>query len=133
MFFSFDITTPDHKDVSKMISYVKAIATDKSKIVINPKHFDLTFSYHFDQSVFSNHVSFSESMESKGIYSIYNISELKRIQNKSGDHIIYVDAHSDFLYPNNGVYKRLCSSYELKDEKIFDKNIRVCEFVKKVH
>lgn len=132
MGYSFDITSSDHGEDSKMVRYVKELATDKSTIVINPKQYELTFTYHFDRTIFSNYASFHESMESKGVYSIYNIRELEGIQPKLGSHLVYVDAFSEFLYPNNGVYKRINHDYELKDEKTFEKGIHVSEFVKKV-
>ncbi|MDA7762421.1 glycosyltransferase family 39 protein [Crocinitomicaceae bacterium] len=128
MAYSFDPSTSDHNNVDKMVDHVKDVAQEESIIIINPKHFELTFSYHFDKSIFSNYNFFPQSLMSRGVYSVNGVPGLRAIKNHPDNHIIYVDGNSNFLYPDNGVYERLKISHKLIGERIFNKGIRVTEF-----
>ena len=135
MFYSFNPATTDHNDVDKMIHYVKKIADEESIIIINPKHFELTFSYHFDQDVFIDYPVFSQSLKSMGVYSIYAVPDLNEVKKHPHDHIIYINVNSNFLHPNNGVFEKLKDTHKLITEKTFKRGLHVVEFAKsqKVH
>lgn len=130
MLYSFDPSTSDHNDVDKMVNHVKEVTQDESIIILNPKHSELTFLYHYDKHIFSNYKTFYQSLKDNGIYPIYGAPDLSVIKNNRSNHIIYIDMNSNFLYPDNGAYERLNDSHKLIDESVFNKGIRVFEFAK---
>jgi hypothetical protein len=127
---TFNPATSDHNDVDLLADYVHEIATEESIIIINPMPFEKTFIYHYDRELFGKYDDFTEALAREKIYSVYSSDDLNEVLKTPTNHIIYIDAFSDFLHPDNGVKERLDEFFILGEEKVFDKGIVVREMVK---
>jgi len=128
MWSSFDVRKTNHQSFVDIIHYVHQHVDESTLIVINPKSYDLNFLYHYNQDIFSLYASDADAMNRAGIYSVYSIEETMTALQKHRGRIVYLDAHSDFLLPNNGIYDYMKRTYVLSDERLFDKQLKVCLF-----
>jgi uncharacterized membrane protein len=125
---TFDPATSDHNDVETLAHYVHEINASESIIIVNPKPFDLGFLYYYDRDLFANHEGFRGALEGKNIYSIYSQDDLNDFLKNPVKHVIYIDAYSDFLHPENGVLGLLENDFQGGEERVFEKGIVVREF-----
>ena len=115
------------RNVEEVVQKVKSLKRGNT-LVLCTYHFGLNFTYYYDvelfKSVNDNMMSnMFKSLEKQNVFGITDVSEVP-LNNWEKDHVIYVDAATDFLNPNNGILERLNSDYELishvKIYEIFD-------------
>lgn len=115
MIFSFDINNSQNIGIEKTVNRIKKLKNDSTKVIICPNQFKLTFLYHYNKNFFSDYNNVLLNLKKDNIFPVYNSSELDSIIYHEDSHIIFLDAHSKFLYPDNGVYNKLEKLYDVID------------------
>jgi hypothetical protein len=103
---------------------------DKSanpKIIICPEQYKLTFAYHQNQNNFKDYKNLGSNFLKDKIYPINNLSEFASTLDSS-DNFTFIDAHADFMYPQNGILQKLTSIYHLKNKTVFKDSTIIYEF-----
>ena len=106
-----------NRDGDALAEYVKEKETEHTQILICPPFYDLTFVYHYDIELFNQYNEFETGLEKAGISKVYSFEDLK-LQPET-DRIIYVNANSVFLYPENNVLSGLVTHYDWIEEQNF--------------
>lgn len=128
-----DLNPSNDRDIKAAVNHVKGHMNDSTTVFICPDHFRLAFAYHYEKSWFK-YLSYPPSeptqaldslLNSKHIYPIHNI-ESKDLSNVSN--VIYFDADSKFVIPDNKNFEVLDSQLELVDSTHFHKIFDVYSF-----
>lgn len=129
MIFSFNFNVSNNRFANDIINQTKKLRTSETKIIICPEQYKLTFAYHYNIEYFKDYKNLMFNLNMDKIFPVYNQIELNNILGPL-DNIIYIDAHSDFLYPQNGIYNKLNNSYNLIRKIVFQDSTIIYEFKK---
>lgn len=129
--FSTNFRNKENEWIEKTITQITKLKQDSTKVIICPKSFELTFWYHYNIGKFADYKTTKLESTKNNIISVYNSSELTSFIKPNDTHIIFIDAHSEFLYPNNGIYKMIEESFELTEKYEFKKSFTIYNFNKR--
>jgi len=124
---STKLNISNKRNVEEVILKVKELKKDNT-LILCTYHFGLNFTYYYDTELFKSvndnmMQNLFKSLEEQNVFGITNISEVPS-NNWKTNHIIYVDAATNFLNPDNGILERLNADYDLishsKIYEIFD-------------
>ncbi len=124
MILTTDFKRTDNKGISKTIVKVKSLKTDSTKVIICPYQYRKTFTFHYDKALFKEYNNLDQHLKNDKIYAIYNASSLSEIIDSTSSHVLFLDAHSKFLYPNNAILDSLkiklniVEQFEYKDSLV---------------
>jgi uncharacterized membrane protein len=106
-----------NRDGDVLANYVKEKETLDTQIIICPPFYDLTFVYHYDIELFHKYKNFETELDEAGINKVYSFEDI-RLKSET-DRIIYVNANSVFLFPENNVLSGLVENYDWIGEQYF--------------
>jgi len=114
-----------------MANYILEQDKTPHDIVICPPFYDLTFLYYYDQNLFKHYKSLNSGWGRvnpfRTIQSVYNFNDLTiRYPN-----LFFVDAKSEFLFPDNNILINLKQQLELVDQKAFKGGYIIYQFKQK--
>ena len=115
-----------NRDGDEIAKYAKSKSTQKTLITICPPFYDLTFIYHFDLEIFKDYKNYEQLKLENNIQSIYSFEDIKI--NTDIENILFVDAHSDFLFLGNNIKSELDKNYTFIDKKEFKGDYSVYEY-----
>ena len=85
-----------------------------SVVVVCPEYFDLNYAYHLAPETFTQRPmqgSLRSALRASGVHPIRNASDLVGVDLNEAKQVIYVNAASSFVYPNNGILAQLDSTW----------------------
>jgi len=97
------------------IEHVKELKTNENKLIICPYQFQLSFLYYYNKDYFIDYNSIKTNMNKENIFVISNLSELKSVVNTYDSSLIYLDVHSSFIYPHNGILDSLKTNFNIEN------------------
>ncbi|MEX1001333.1 MAG: glycosyltransferase family 39 protein [Crocinitomicaceae bacterium] len=106
-----------NRENDQLANYVKHLNNPRTIITLCPPTFDLNFMYHYDRNSFKDYSKFDEHLERQNIHRIYSFEDIN--MNIDFNYLIYVDANSNFLYPNNNILKNLDNNLLFLENKKF--------------
>lgn len=83
-------------------------------VVVCPEYFDLNYAYHLAPETFTQRPtqgSLRSALRASGVHPIRNASDLVGVDLNEAKQVIYVNAASSFVYPNNGILAQLDSTW----------------------
>lgn len=125
---TFNLIPNSNREGDKMAEYVTENRKENSLVVMCPPFYDLTFMYHYRLDVFKNYQNFYESEKRVGVQGIYSYNDIN--VNDSIHQIIFVDANSNFLFPENDIYTQLNEHFKMVKEKPFAGDYHIYIFEK---
>jgi hypothetical protein len=125
--FSFNPNELNNRFANDIINKIKNSRTAETKIIICPEQYKLAFAYYYNIEYFKAYKNLMPNLNKDKIFPVCNQNELNHIITPL-DNIIYIDAHSDFLFPQNGVYNKLHNSYNLIKKIVFPDSTIIYEF-----
>lgn len=111
--FGFNPFKTHNRESDALTNY--ALSFDGSYI-ITPPHYDLTFVYHADKSIFEKKLE-GKSLFQYHIYPIHGLHEVDLAQLKKP--IVLIDAGALFLYGEQKLKSDLSAQFELKEQRQF--------------
>jgi hypothetical protein len=90
-----------------------------SVVVVCPEYFDLNYAYHLAPETFTQRPaqgSLRSALRASGVHPIRNASDLAGVDLSEAKQVIYVNAASSFVYPNNGILAQLNSTWRQTDK-----------------
>jgi mannosyltransferase len=91
--------------------------TNTHDVIISPKHYALHFAYYYDKSLFNNgnkNNGIESVIKKLNALNIFPINVLKEYNTSNKNRpVLYLNIHSEFLYPNNETLKYLNTKFEL--------------------
>ncbi|MCB0756373.1 MAG: glycosyltransferase family 39 protein [Flavobacteriales bacterium] len=125
----------NNRDVANAVHQVKEWQSENTTVYVIPEEFDLTFAYHYDRAAFSKlgkpeapKSELTNALKAQGIHVLSDASELT---SPTSAQVVCIDAHSEFLHPNNGILHKFKDEFELKDSVHFLQIFDVYLFEKK--
>lgn len=105
------------RDPNEIAEFVTDFKTENTQVLICPPFYDLTFIYHFDRESFKDYKTVNSI---SNVHSIYSMNEdlINSLNNFKGS-VFFVDAKSDFLFPDNSILKDLKNKFKLENQKEF--------------
>lgn len=110
---------------------MKISELNNNSLIIYPYNFMLNYAYYYDIELFKNSSSESELKQALMKRNSYAVTKVSEVVFGDQNHIIYLDAATSFLYPNNGILDELNNSYSQKSKTHFYEVFNVYEFEKK--
>ena len=104
---------------------------NNNSLIIYPYNFMLNYPYYYDIELSKNSSSESELKQALIKQNSYAVTKVSEVVFGDQNHIIYLDAATSFLYPNNGILDKLKNSYRQKSKTHFYEVFDVYEFEKK--
>lgn len=113
-----------HSDLRNLAAKVKELKTKDTQVIMCPEYFDVSLMYYYDRTYYSKKgfhadgavfTSFKKDLNKNGFYPIVGKFGPNFPTLDSTKRMIYIDAFSDFCYPNNGILDSLKSYYQVKD------------------
>jgi 4-amino-4-deoxy-L-arabinose transferase-like glycosyltransferase len=129
MILSFNLNELNNRFANEIVNKTKN-RTAETKIIICPEQYKLAFAYYYNIKYFKAYKSLMSNLKKDKIFPVCNQNELSTIIEPL-DNIIYIDAHSDFLFPQNGVYNKLSNSYNLLKKVVLPDSTIIYEFIPK--
>lgn len=86
----------------KIASDVKSEAGPGTKIIICPRDYYLAFSYYYCMECFKDYDNIVKRLEDENVFLLNDTNSIGAIVDSS-DRAIFVDAHSEFTFPGNGI------------------------------
>jgi len=120
------------RNVKEVVEKVKALKKENS-LVIYPYNFALNFSYYYNLKLFKQLGLHMEDKLRKGLMEqhVYGVTKMSEVAYNSWEHIIYLDAATNFLYPNNAILEHLNNDYKLVSHSKIYEVFNVYEYQKK--
>jgi 4-amino-4-deoxy-L-arabinose transferase-like glycosyltransferase len=115
MIVSVDNKNIENHGIDKTIQQVKDLKTDSNKIIVCPYQFKLSFLYHYDKNYFADYENIITKLNNDGIFLASNWSGVKSALNPEDLNLIFLDAHTSFLYPNNGIIDSLKLDFNIEN------------------
>ncbi|MFT4543652.1 MAG: mannosyltransferase [Bacteroidia bacterium] len=124
-----NLNPSNNRKVGEAVEFVKNSQTESAVIYLCPDHYDLAFTFHYNRAWFSEMANkkgdsfqaLSKRLNTNGIFPIRDKNEL-RINDIN--RIIYLDADSKFVLPDNHILETLQEELTLREtehfEQIFD-------------
>ena len=130
---TFNPNVDNKRHVKETVEKVKELKDSRTNVLICPQHFIYDFTYYFSSEIFKEtdnenpSYKISENLLKQNIFIINDINEVNL---SNCDKIIFLDAASQFSFPENNILKTLEKSYKLKNTYKFYEIFNVYEFVK---
>ena len=131
MIINVNLKRDDNKGIIETVNIVKELKEAKTKVIIIPSQYKLTFLYHYDKDLFKITEGLIDSIQKKNIYPAYKYSEFKPHLEANDSSLILLDANSKFLYPNNGILDSLKYKYVIKEQFEFKEKLVVYKLILK--
>ncbi len=122
-----DTDPPNNRKIADTAKHIARLKDDRTIVYISPSHFNLAFAYHYNRAWFSLRdkdvptAALDSAMASHHILCINRKEELQPID---AQRVIFLDAASAFVRPDNGILETLQSSMNLTEthhhHQIFD-------------
>ena len=118
------------RNPNEMANYVNELKSKNYQVLICPPFYDLTFLYHFSKRSFIEY----KNINVKGnIHSIYALDEaLLSLLKQTNGTVFFIDANSEFLFPDNSILKDLKMNFKLIEQKEFKGGYLVYQFSNKL-
>jgi hypothetical protein len=122
------------RNVREVVKIMREFQGNKGTLVLFCPHtFSLNIAYYYDRSLFAN-------PDTENIYkhidtalkkqSIFGINDINEIDYSNNSHVVYVDAASNFSFPDNGILDSLSQHYQLKRGLNVDEFFMIYDFEK---
>jgi uncharacterized membrane protein len=119
---------PDNdRNPNELAQWIHDQETADRSIIICPPFYDLTFLYHYDETIFANPMDKESNMRENQLFSAYTLADIESepLQNQ----VFFVDANASFLYPGNGIKDDLLlEGYQLVESKEFKGGFHVWKY-----
>ena len=119
------------RNVKETVEKIKSIQNPNTQVLICPSHFVLNFIYYYNIEVFKDYNVndiYSNMNHALSLKNIYGINNIKEVDFKKNNHIVYLDAAASFSYPDNNIINTLNVNYNLLDEYKFYEIFNVYEY-----
>lgn len=120
------------RNVREVVKIMKELKQDKETVTLFcPHHFSLNIAYYYDRSLFTKidekdiYKHIDSEMEKESVFGINAINETDFKQKKQ---VIYVDAASNFSFPQNGILDSLAQNYPLQKKVSVDDFFLIYDF-----
>jgi len=126
------IKNTHEKEATDLVSQKKS---EHTAVILAPSYFSLNFTYYFNKEIFMSAGKgdvFEQQITLLKKYNVYTISNKEELDFEEYwkfDTIIFYDAGSSFLFPNNGIYDAINSKYTLFDKHEFEHNFGLYFFL----
>lgn len=124
-----NLNPPNNREIASAVQFVKNLKTENTEVYLCPDHYDLVFAFHFNRDWF-NEMARDEGDPFQALNAHLNKNEIYPIRNKyemllrKGKRIIYLDADSKFVLPDNQILENIQQELNLTEsahfEQIFD-------------
>ncbi|MCB2197665.1 MAG: glycosyltransferase family 39 protein [Bacteroidetes bacterium] len=128
MIWNTDFRREDNVGVDKTAELAQTLKQDSTKIIICPDFYTTTFLYHYNRNLFSDYDNLDAKLNEYNIFGVYGSKELNKILDYSESSVIFVDANSTFLYPNNGMLDSLNTNFNLAERYEFNESLALYYF-----
>lgn len=134
--FTTDINPSNNRQIKSTVEHIKLLNNDSTQVFLSPDYFDITLCYHYDRDWFRElDKSNSEQPRSKvdsilNVNGIFPISEANQLKIEMTHRVIFLDAASEFIFPQNGILNQLKSQMQLVDSTHFHEIFDVYLFEK---
>jgi len=127
-----NLNPPNNREVQSAVEFVRTKKTDSSTVYVCPDHYNLAFAFHYNRTWFNQAArqeknAFQELDELLRMNGIYPIRAKSQLQFEESNRVIYFDADSKFVLPQNDILATLNSKFNLTEtahfEQIFDVHI----------
>lgn len=128
--FTSDLNPPNNRDLAGAVQYIRAQRTDSTTVYVSPEMFHLGVAYHYDREVFRQTAkpepfrALDSSLAAQNIHFIRSADQL----DLQAPHLLYLDAASEFVHPENGILDRLRAERTLIDSVHFHQIFDVYRF-----
>lgn len=122
MKFIPDNNREPHKEVEKL----KELKGPNSRIVICPPFYDLTFLYHYSLSAFQDYKNIERFLVDERVTKAYNFNDIEMWKGETS--VIFLDANSEFLYPDNTIRSGLESEFDQSERFEFKGGVSITKF-----
>lgn len=124
-----NLNPSNNREIGAAVDFVKELKTESSQVYLSPDHYNLAFAFHYNRMLFNemamykgdSFLELNEHLVANGIYPIRDSQQLDLGQKKR---IIYLDADSRFVFPENHILETLEDELSLtkttRFERIFD-------------
>lgn len=119
------------RNVKETVEKTKEIKNENTLVIICPSTFILNFSYYYNINIFKDYNTneiYSNANKALSSENIYGINNIKEIDFKKWNSIVFLDAAANFSYPDNNIKKELDKTYHLKNEFKFYEIFNVFEY-----
>ena len=124
--FTTDVNPSNNREITAATKQISELKNAETAVYIAPAHFNLAFAYHYNRDLFkltgSNFPSqaLDSALRAENVHFVNTLQEV----NIDSQRIIYLDAASEFVNPNNGILQHLQDNMEQVDfyhyDEIFD-------------
>lgn len=119
------------RNVKETVEKIKEIKDSNTLVIVSPSHFILNFAYYYDIEVFKDYNgnnTYSSINNALSLEGIYGINNIKEIDYKKWNHIVFLDAAANFSFPDNNIMNTLNANYNLQSEYKFYEIFNVFEY-----
>lgn len=104
-----DVNPSNDREIAATVQQISQLKDSQTDVYIAPSHFNLAFAHHYNRDWFrlkgreEPMAALDSAMRANGVFAINDKESL----NTNVQRIIYLDAASEFVYPNNGILETL--------------------------
>lgn len=116
-----NINPPNNREIAKTVDYLAKQTEDGTEVYVCPEMFRMAVAYHLDPNIFQDINSDNPIAHIDGVLAERNfrfINSSKQIP-EDLSRLVYLDAASSFVYPDNHILDNLTSRYPNKSKKHF--------------
>lgn len=131
---TFNPNIDNKRHTKETIEKVVSLKDNRTKVVICPYEFMPNFAYYYDPTIFKEtddrkpYHLLAEKLIAQQIYAVYSITD---VHIHDSDRVIFLDAASNFSYPENHILKTLEQTHTLVNTYPFYEIFKVYEFERK--
>lgn len=123
MVISADFKRKDNIGNEEIAETAKSLTEESSKVLICPENYKITFLYHYDKNLFKDYKNLALNLKKENIIGLNESIDAHNLKDPSTTSIIFIDADSKFIYPNNTILDSLKSNYTLIKEYKFNESL----------
>ncbi|MBK7129330.1 MAG: glycosyltransferase family 39 protein [Crocinitomicaceae bacterium] len=124
--FSMKFTPDNNREPHNEVETLNMLREPNSRIVICPPFYDLTFLYHYSLSGFQDYKNIDEFLVNERISKAYNFNDIEMWKGETS--VIFLDANSEFLYPDNTIRSGLENVFDKFERYEFKGGVSVTKF-----
>ena len=128
---TFNPNEHNNRYSDKIAANVSEIKNPGSKIIISPFSYRLVFALHYCPDCFKDYNNLEKRLQQIDVSIVTDSTELSA-EYAISDHVIFVDANSKALFPNNGIYEWLEQRYTLENSTVYRDSSAVFSFRKEI-
>lgn len=129
------------REIDRLVNTYRQLKTDSTISFLCPEYAEITFSFHYDSSIFrsfsndsvkiSNYSSLvRQKLNQRGIYPIRTALDIDSVKLNQFKRVVYIDYLADFNNANNGVRSLIESRFRLLHTYAFWENLRIFEYIR---